>query len=81
MYRLHVFYLNEGIIMEIVFDKDVKMILEMMQSSIAGEKLVGIADALPQAARLLWNDCPQEPVRAATLFLPKICPSRSTASE
>ena len=67
--------------MEIVFDEDVRMILETMQSSIAAEKLIGIADALPQAARLLWNDYPQEPVRAATLFLPKICPSQSTASE
>jgi hypothetical protein len=67
--------------MEIVFDKDVKMILETMQSNIAVEKLIGIADVLPQAARLLWNGCPQEPVRAATLFLPKICPSRSAASE
>ncbi len=55
--------------MEVVFDSDVLMILEVMQSSIPANKLIGIAEVLPHAARLLWGNCPQEPVIAASLFL------------
>lgn len=47
--------------MEITLDESLKIILETMQSHIPTNKLVGVADCLPQMARLLWSHYPQEP--------------------
>jgi hypothetical protein len=67
--------------MQLVADEHVKAVLEFMQASVPTEKLIGLADSLPQMARLLWSHFPQEPCQAIRLFLPKPYPSQSTASE
>jgi hypothetical protein len=48
-------------------DSDVQAVLEFMQGEIQACKLVGVAEALPQMARLLWGHCQQEPVRVVSL--------------
>ena len=48
-------------------DSDVQSVLEFMQSQIQACKLVGVAEALPQMARLLWNHNQQEPVHPCSL--------------
>jgi len=53
--------------LEIIIDESVKLILETMQSRIPTNKLIGVADCLPQMARLLWKDYPQEPCSAISL--------------
>jgi hypothetical protein len=58
---------------ELVFDNDLKMVLEFMQDNIPAAKLTGIAETLPQMARLLWAHYPQEPVQPASFFLKKEC--------
>jgi hypothetical protein len=67
---------------DLVFDNDLKLVLEFMQDNIPVAKLTGVADALPQMARLLWSSYPQEPVIAASFFIAKECnPSPLPASE
>lgn len=53
--------------MELVIDDHLKAVLEFMQVNVPAEKCVGVADALPQMARLLWGIIPQEPVIASLL--------------
>jgi len=48
-------------------DGDVKAVLEFMQENIPTEKLLGIAEKLPELARLLWAGFPQEPCTAISL--------------
>ena len=55
--------------MEFILDEDLKAVLEFMQSQIPASKLLGIADALPQVAKLLWAHLPQELCTVASLFL------------
>ena len=53
--------------MQFEIDPDVQAVLEFMQGRIQACKLVGIAEALPQIAKLLWGHNPQEPVRVVSL--------------
>lgn len=48
-------------------DPDVQAVLEFMQRSVPSFKLLGIAESMPEMARLLWSRYPQEPVVAVSL--------------
>lgn len=67
--------------MEFSLDADVQRVLEFMQDRIPVSKLVGVSEALPQMARLLWGRFPQEPVEAAQLSSPKEHPLQAIANE
>lgn len=60
--------------MQTVFsiDPDLQAVAEFMQRRLPAEKLVTIAENLPQVARLLWSRFPQEPVIGASLTEPPI---------
>ena len=58
-------------------DGDLERLLDYMQTNIPANKLVGIADALPQTARLLWGHFQQEPLIAASIT----CESQPVANE
>jgi len=47
--------------MNIEADQDVKAVIGFMQHNIPTSKLVGIAERLPELAKLLWGHYPQEP--------------------
>ena len=69
--------------MQFEIDPDVQAVLEFMQGRIQACKLVGIAEALPQMARLLWNHNGQEPVHPCSLTylgLADVRPLASTGS-
>jgi hypothetical protein len=57
--------------MEVVLDSDVKAVAEFMQNNIPAAKLMGVAEALPTLASILWSKYPQEPIRAAAFDCPK----------
>ena len=57
--------------MQLHIEKDLQSVLEFMQENIPVAKLVRIAERLPEAARLLWSQFPQEPYRPAILHEPK----------
>ena len=57
--------------MQIVTDENVKTVLEFMEANIPAERLIGVTDALPQMARLLWDHLPQEPVCPMRLSVTK----------
>ena len=61
---------------QLVLNDHVKEVLEFMQSNIPTTKLVGVAEKLPEMARLLWGHFPQEPYMVLSLVRPKICPSQ-----
>lgn len=70
--------------MNLNIDPDVKAVLEFMQANIAAPRLVGIANRLPEMAKLLWGHHPQEPCVPGSFHLPKMVePNRSrlTSSE
>jgi hypothetical protein len=50
--------------MQLVVDDHLKAVLEFMQTNVPASKLIGLAESLPQMARLLWGHVPQEPVCA-----------------
>ena len=66
-------------------DRDLQAVLEFMQSNIPTAKLVGIAERMPQMARLLWGDNQQEPVRPIALraepIIAAVEHTRSASSE
>jgi post-segregation antitoxin (ccd killing protein) len=71
---------------KLVLDSDLKAVLEFMQGNISAGKLIGIAEAIPQTARLLWAEYPQEPFSAAALLpdLPEVntsCETPLTSTE
>jgi hypothetical protein len=51
---------------EISVDGDVKAVLSFMQDNLPASKLVVVAEALPQMARLLWGQFQQEPFAVAS---------------
>jgi hypothetical protein len=53
--------------MKITLDEHLRLVLEYMQQNIPTSKLVGIAEKLPDMARLLWSHYSQEPFRAIEL--------------
>ena len=48
-------------------DVHLEKLLDYMQNNIPAHKLIGIAEGLPQTARLLWGGYSQEPVRLFVL--------------
>ena len=63
--------------MQLVADGHVKAVLEFMQANLPTAKLIGVADSLPQMARLLWGHYPQEPCAAVALHASLPEPSTS----
>ncbi len=57
--------------MQIEVNRDVKAVLEFMKDKVPAERAIGVADALPNMARLLWSNCPQEPCTPMFLSVPK----------
>jgi hypothetical protein len=57
--------------MQLAADEHVKAVLEFMQDNVPIAKLIGIAESLPQMARLLWGHYPQEPCVSLRLMLAK----------
>ena len=53
--------------MELILDEEMKAVLEFMQRHIPASKLMGVAERLPQMAKLLWDRYPQEAVTAVEL--------------
>lgn len=53
--------------MKITLDEHLQLALEYMQQNIPANKLVGVAEKLPDMARLLWSHYSQEPFRAIEL--------------
>ena len=53
--------------MKIKLDKHLQLVLEYMQQNIPTNKLVGVAEKLPDIGRLLWCIYSQEPFRAIEL--------------
>lgn len=47
--------------MQFVVDDHIKAVLQFMQDTIPASKLCGVADGLPQMARLLWGHFSPEP--------------------
>jgi hypothetical protein len=47
--------------MKITVDEHLQSVLEFMQETVPTSKLVGVAEKLPDMARLLWSDFSQEP--------------------
>jgi hypothetical protein len=67
--------------MKIVNDPDVESVLEFMQRNIPSSKIIGVANALPRMAELLWGRFTQEPVSAMYFVSAKPRPSQSSATE
>jgi len=70
--------------MQFSADEHVQIVLEFLQSNIPANKLMGIAECLPQMARLLWGHFQQEPFIPIELRLPKMVgenPSLQVATE
>jgi len=69
--------------MEFKVDEHLQLVLEFMQSNFPASKLIGIAEKLPEMARLLWGHFEQEPVCSLLLSVPKTLehPSRLFSSE
>ena len=70
--------------MKVVVDEHLQIVLEFMQRSMPAWKLIGIAEALPQMARLLWGGVPQEPCTVVAFSLPKTVgqnPTRQASTE
>ena len=53
--------------MELVLNEETKAVLEFMQANIPSSKLLGVADSIPNVARLLWSGYPQEPLKILQL--------------
>jgi hypothetical protein len=53
--------------MNVEIDTDLKNVLEFMQRNTPTHKLIGVADALPKIAGLLWIRHEQEPIVAITM--------------
>jgi hypothetical protein len=70
---------RDGAVLQLIADDDLRGVLEYMQNSVPTQKLIGIAESLPQMARLLWTVYPQEPVAAVSLQAE--LPSLSTSCE
>jgi len=75
---------NGGRSLELTIDPDVQSVLEFMEAHVQTCRLVGVADALPKFARLLWEHYVQEPCSPTIrLESPKMMPhpSQSSATE
>ena len=65
---------------ELLMDKDLRLVVEFMQENLEAQKLVAVSESLPQIARLLWGDVPQEPIKAIRVMA-CLDLTRPTASE
>ena len=64
--------------MELVVDRDVKAVLEFMWANTPPPKVLGVAEVIPQFARILWATEPQEPFSSIRL---EIDPAVKKAAE
>jgi hypothetical protein len=63
-------------------DEHLKQVLLFMQRNIPTSKLIGVADAIPMTARLLWERHEQESLQAIEITEPSIsCGTRPDATE
>lgn len=53
---------------QLLIDKDVAQVISFMQENIPTTKLMGIADKLPEIAKLLWSHYSAEPFTLLELF-------------
>jgi hypothetical protein len=53
--------------MKITLDEHLQSVLEYMQQNVPANKLLGVAEKLPDMARLLWSRYSQEPFHAVEL--------------
>lgn len=53
--------------MELLLNEETKVVLEFMQANIPTSKLLGVAESIPDVARLLWSGYPQEPLHVLQL--------------
>jgi hypothetical protein len=71
-------------VQEFCVDDHVKAVLGFMQANVPSSKLCGVANSLPQMARLLWGNFKQEPFAGVRLTVPKTDqghPSQLSATE
>ena len=52
---------------EAVIDSELHRVVEFMQANLPTTKLIAVAESLPQVARLLWSEFPQESFRPFSL--------------
>ena len=52
---------NDRAAMELVLDQHMKGVVEYMENALPNNKLVAVAERLPEIARLLWGHFEQEP--------------------
>jgi hypothetical protein len=52
---------TEQAAMQLVTDEHLRSVLEFMWGNVPSENVLGVAEAIPQMARLLWATDPQEP--------------------
>ena len=62
---------DRAVEMQFVIDEHVKAVLEFMQENVPASKLIGVAESVPQMARLLWDRFQQEPFSSISLHLDK----------
>ena len=53
--------------MQLVADEHLQSVLEFMWGNVPPAKVIGVAEAIPQVARLLWANDLQEPYSAIKL--------------
>jgi hypothetical protein len=54
----------------VIIEPDVQKVIRYMEENIVAARLVGVAAALPDIARLAWGHIPQEPCVAVQLTAP-----------
>jgi hypothetical protein len=59
--------------MQLQIDKDLHAVIEFMQGNIPANKLMSVAEKLPDLARVLWSHFPQELCVTAKLETIKLC--------
>jgi hypothetical protein len=67
--------------MQLVTDEHVRSVLEFMWGNVPPEKVIGVAEAIPQMARLLWSNDPQESFSPIRLELGPEAKSLSSCSQ
>jgi len=54
----------------LLVDPDVQKVIQYMEENIVAARLIGVAAALPDIARLAWSHLPQEPCVPIRLTAP-----------
>jgi len=66
--------------MQVEIDEHVNATLEFMEPHIPASKLCGVAESIPELARLLWSHIQQEPCVSLNLGHPKMAEANQTRS-